>query len=401
MYILSSSTKYLLDLLSGSTNVIFAGSVARKLSSAATFAYTAGQKGSGSSLAKILFSGGLADTSILTTLAAGQTSGQQSTGLVILNDQSGNANYMGRPTFSHYCPLTTPGGVINAPTIVSGGTPVPTFSTGYNGLQTAISGPYLTSGSWDGVTNTDLIQGDMAVSFGAVDTFWAYDVIRLNGPATTTATTGSGVDLEFEITAQGGPITAYSIYDAGGGYSLGDTGSLNVTFGAASYTVTSVGAGGSVTGASVSGTDCNTMIAGTDLGRASSFTHTGDTTDNQTTTSACLILRNTAAVGYAQSSVDGGLGAGGIVPLNKLILLGSIFDGTHINFRLNGVPFATVNYSGTLGSGGVYALGEIANVGPFGSNPLNADRVEHLCGTTLKKSDMMIIEANIRAFYGI
>ena len=315
----------LLDKISGGTTVLFAGSVARQLKAAATFAYTAAQKGSGSSLDKITFTAaGLAKTSILTALAGGQTAGQQSTGLVILNDQTGNANYMGRPTFSHYCPLTTAAGALNAPTTVAGGTSMPMFSTGYNGLQSANSGPYLTSGSWNGVTNSDLTPGNMAVSFGAVSTFWSYDVVRLKSA----------------------------------------TGNIN--------------------------------------GRISSYTHTGDSNDNTTTTSAALSLLNGSTTsGAVRALADAATLSNGIAPVGSLALIGSIFDGVHHTLRINGVAQTPVTYSATLGSGGIYALGEIAGVGPFGSAPLAGDRVEHLCGTTLATADLNLIEANLMAFYGI
>lgn len=315
----------LLDKISAGTTVLFAGSVARQLKAAATFAYTAADKGSGSSLAKITFTAaGLADSSILLALAAGQTAGNQATGLVIFNDQTGNSNYMGRPTFSHYCPLTTAAGALNAPTTVAGGTSMPTFSTGYNGLQAANSGPYLTSGSWNGVTNTDLTPGNMAVSFGAVATFWSYDVVRLKSA----------------------------------------TGNAN--------------------------------------GRISSFTHTGDPNDSGTTTSAALSLLNGSnTTGAVRALADGATLSNGTATVGALALIGSIFDGTHHTLRINGAAQTPVSYNSTLGSGGIYALGEIAGVGPFGSAPLAGDRIEHLCGTTLAVADVNLIEANLKAFYGI
>ena len=315
----------LLDKLSAGTTVIFAGSVARQLKAAANFAYTAGDKGSGSSAAKITFkANGLADQSILLALATAQTSGNQSTGLMILNDQTGNANYLGRPSESHYCPLTTPAGTLNASATVAGGATIPMFSTGYNGLQAATSGPYLTCGTWAGSTTTDLNPGNMAVSFGAVSTFWSYDVVRLN----------SG------------------------------TGNIN--------------------------------------GRISSFTHTGDSNDNTTTTSAALSLLNGSTTsGAVRALADAATLSNGIAPVGSLALIGSIFDGAHHTLRINGVAQTPVTYSATLGAGGIYALGEIAGVGAFGSAPLAGDRVEHLCGTTLATADLNLIEANLMAFYGI
>lgn len=394
----------LLDRISAGTTVIFAGSVARQLKAAATFAYTAAQKGSGSSLAKIEFlANGLADTATLTALAAGQTSGQQSTALSILNDQTGNANYMGRPTFSHYCPLTTPAGALNAPTAVAGGTEMPTFSTGYNGLQSANSGPYLTSGSWNGVTNTGLTQGVMSVPFGAVKTFWAYDVVRLNSSATTTAGGGIGEGLLLNITADGGSITASALASGGIHYAEGDTGTVNGGSGDASYSVDTVNAFGSVTGYHLtgSGTAYFTETPGNASGRIASYTNTGDSTDSQTTTSAALMLRAGLNIGSVQAMADGaGLSVGNLAN-QTLGLVGSIFDGTHNTIRINGTAQAKVNYSATLGSGGEYALGEIADVGPFGSAPLAADRIEHLCGTTIVAADIALIEANLMAFYGI
>jgi hypothetical protein len=317
----------LLDLLTGSTNVIFAGSIARKLKGTASFAYNAFDKGSGSSHAQIGFTRlGLADTNTLLALAAGQTAGNQAVGLGILNDQTGNSNFMGRPTFSHYCPLTTAAGALNAQTTVHGGAVMPMFSTGYNGLQAANSGPYLTSGSWNGVVNSDLTPGPMAVSFGASAKFWCFDVVRPK----------SGM--------------------------------------------------------------------GNASGRIASFTHTGDSNDNTTTTSAALLLLNGSTTsGAMRALADGSTLSTGTATPGILWLVGSVFDGSENTLYINGVAQTAVAYGNTLGSGGVYALGEIANVGPFGSAPFAGDRIEHICGTTLNTGggDLTLIQSNMMAFYGI
>ena len=88
------------------------------------------------------------------------------------------------------------------------------------------------------VTDTDLVitggNGDALIDIASVDTpkvtFSANDVA-------TTATTGVGTDLTFDITVVNGEITNVTINNRGTGYVVGDTGEIEAVAGATAPTV--------------------------------------------------------------------------------------------------------------------------------------------------------------------
>lgn len=299
----------LLSQLSGGTTIIGAWSTARQLLGSAANAFLANKIGI--STQNIGFVGGKLDTTSLTTFAA-----SGSVGVSYVYDQSGNANYLTRPSTSSYCPITTPAGALNAAIACAGGFSAPMLSLGYNGLSAGTTGPYLASG-------TTTTPGNMAVSFGAASAWWCFTVTRMKS--------GSG------------------------------------------------NAAGSIT----------------------NFIHTGDSNGNSDAGSCVMLARDNSTTSGLMYCIHANVGfATATAPNSTPTLLGSVFNGTNAAVYVDRTPGTTAAYSGALGSGGSFGLGDWANAGAFGTVPFAGDVVEVVTGTALAAADLTLIQANMRAFYG-
>jgi hypothetical protein len=175
-------TTPLLNQLSAGTTIIGAWSMARKLKSGVTVAFYANPVGGGATNA-IGFTGNLVTTSGLTTANMALYGGPGGNTGLSLQDQTGNANHLGRcNSQSLYCPVTTGAGALNAPITCIGGFHAPMFSCGYNGLSVATVANALSTSNAAG--------GVMPVSYGAATHYFMFAVLRLKSGVPTSSLFG-------------------------------------------------------------------------------------------------------------------------------------------------------------------------------------------------------------------
>ena len=139
--------------------------------------------------------------------------------------------------------------------------------------------------------------------------------------------------------------------------------------------------------------------SGSTFGRIASFTASGQTTDSTTGGSAFLLAGSNTSGALENFKASGSAVATGTSPVGSPTLLGSVFTATTGQIYVDRATQTSGSNSASLGSTGIYDVGNYYTNGVAANGILAADFAEQICGTVIAAGDLTLIQDNMRAFY--